>query len=99
MFATTSASPIHPPGLYGPTDGRRALNTAAGVQSLQPAPPVGTITDASGQKPDLPLGRYCLLAAILLLLLDGVVVSLMRTGRLFAPRPLTLLALVATLVR
>ncbi|MCP1227121.1 DUF4159 domain-containing protein [Acetobacter fabarum] len=97
VFATTSASPTHPPGLYGPTDGRRALNTAAGVQNLQPAPPVGTITDASGQKPDLPLGRYCLLAAILLLLLDGVVVGLMRTGRLFAPRPLTLLALVATL--
>ncbi|MFH7810402.1 MULTISPECIES: DUF4159 domain-containing protein [Acetobacter] len=97
VFATTSASPIHPPGLYGPTDGRRALNTAAGVQSLQPAHPVGTITDASGQKPDLPLGRYCLLAAILLLLLDGVVVGLMRTGRLFASRPLTLLALLATL--
>ena len=88
-LATTTVSPIHPPGLYGPAQGRRALNAAAGVQSLQPAQPVGTLTDAAGQKPDLPLGRYCLLACVCLVLLDGVVVGLMRTGRLFAPRRTT----------
>lgn len=81
-FATTSVSPLHPPGLYGPTDGRRALNAAAGLKNLQPATPVGTITDASGQKPDRPLGRYCLLGALLLLLLDSVAVGLMRAGKL-----------------
>ncbi|MFT8417847.1 MAG: DUF4159 domain-containing protein [Acetobacter sp.] len=97
-FATTTVSPLHPPGLYGPTDGRRALNAAAGVQSLQPAQAVGTITDASGQKPDRPLGRYCLLAAVLLMLLDGVAVALMRAGKLFAQRPApSLLVLLAAL--
>lgn len=98
VFATTSVSPIHPPGLYGPADGHRALNAATGLQSLQPAQPVGTITDSSGQRPDLPLGRYCLLGALVLLLLDCVAVGLMRAGKLLAPKAAApLLALFAAL--
>lgn len=98
VFATTSVSPTHPPGLYGPTDGRRALNAASGMDSLQPAAPVGTITDSSGQQADKPLGRYCLLAALLLLLLDGLAVGLMRAGKLPMHRGAApLLVLFATL--
>lgn len=68
------------------------------MQGLQAAQPVGTLTDASGQRPDLPLGRYCLLGSVLLALLDGVLVGLMRTGRLVAPRrAATLLALLGAL--
>ncbi|MFT9359267.1 DUF4159 domain-containing protein [Acetobacter okinawensis] len=97
-LAGTVVSPIHPPGLYGPPDGRRALNAAAGMQGLQAAQPVGTLTDASGQRPDLPLGRYCLLGSVLLALLDGILVGLMRTGRLFARRKAApLLALLGAL--
>ncbi|MFT9424349.1 MAG: DUF4159 domain-containing protein [Acetobacter syzygii] len=81
-FATTAVSPEHPPGLYGPTDGRKALNAATGLGNLQPAAAVGTLTNAAGQRPDVPLGRYCLLGALLLLLLDGLSVGLMRTGKL-----------------
>ena len=86
LFATTSVSPIHPPGLYGPADGHRALNAAAGLTGLEPAQPVGTITDSSGQQPDRPFGRYCLLGAVLLMLLDGLAVRLMRANMLFASR-------------
>ncbi|KDE21107.1 hypothetical protein AZ09_03115 [Acetobacter aceti 1023] len=81
-FATTNVSPAHPPGLYGPTSGRRALNTADHIAALYPEKAVGIITDPAGQQPDVPLGRFCLLAALVLLLLDGVLIPLMRKGLL-----------------
>lgn len=85
-FASTDVSPAHPPGLYGPGSGRRALNAADHVATLHPESAVGLITDPAGQQPDVPLGRFCLLAAIVLLLLDGAVVLLMRKGLLVTNR-------------
>ncbi|MBO1323941.1 DUF4159 domain-containing protein [Acetobacter sp. TBRC 12305] len=79
-FATTPVSPEHPPGLYGPRSGRRALNAAAHLGSLQPEAPAGVLTNAAGQRPDMPLDRYSLSIALLLLLLDGLIILLLRTG-------------------
>ena len=39
-FGRTPASPRHPPGLYGPENGRRALNLGAAAPKLEPAPMV-----------------------------------------------------------
>ena len=39
-FASTPVSPRHPPGLYGPENGRQALNLGASLPALQPAPVV-----------------------------------------------------------
>lgn len=85
-FASTNVSPAHPPGLYGPGSGRRALNAADHVTALHPESAVGVITDPAGQQPDVPLGRFCLLAAIVLLLLDGTLALLMRKGLLISNR-------------
>src|SRR5258708_10700313 len=35
-IATAIASPRHPPGVYGTTDARRALNLSAGIPELKP---------------------------------------------------------------
>ncbi len=85
-FASTNVSPAHPPGLYGPSSGRRTLNAADHVTALHPESAVGVITDPAGQQPDVPLGRFCLLAAIVLLLLDGTLALLMRKGLLISNR-------------
>lgn len=82
-FAETDVSPAHPPGLYGPRAARRALNAGTHLASLSPAQPVGTLTTPAGRRPDTPLGRYCLLAAAFLLLLDTLMVLLMRAGVVF----------------
>ncbi|MFT9399399.1 DUF4159 domain-containing protein [Acetobacter sp.] len=79
-FATTQASAAHPPGLYGPRATRRALNAATQLHMLTPAAAFGVITSPSGHRPDTPLGRYCLLAALTLLLLDALLVLAMRQG-------------------
>ncbi len=39
-IATTIVSPRHPPGLYGPENGRRALNLGANLPAPEAAPPV-----------------------------------------------------------
>lgn len=79
-FATTAVSAAHPPGLYGPKTTRRALNAGTHLTVLSPAQPMGTLTTPSGNRPDRALARYCLIAALLLLLLDAAMVLLMRTG-------------------
>ncbi|KXV58157.1 hypothetical protein AD947_07025 [Acetobacter tropicalis] len=85
-FADTAVSQAHPPGLYGPRAARRALNAGTHLVNLVPAQPVGTVTTPAGRRPDTPLGRYCLLAAALLLLLDAVMVLLMRAGVSFGKK-------------
>lgn len=92
-FATTDVSPAHPPGLYGPGSGRRALNAADHITALHSESAVGVITDPTGQQPDVPLGRFCLLAALVLLLLDGALALLMRKGFL-APKRTNVAAMV-----
>ncbi len=71
-FASTPVSPRHPPGLYGPENGREALNLGASLPALQPAPVVSgakvepLVTRAS----ERALGPWFLAAAIVLLALD-----------------------------
>lgn len=86
-FANTPVSPAHPPGLYGPRAARRALNAGMQLDHMAPALPVGTLTNPAGRRPDTPLGRYCLIAAAMLLLLDAALVLLMRSGFLFGKSP------------
>ncbi|MBO1327238.1 DUF4159 domain-containing protein [Acetobacter suratthaniensis] len=80
-FASTPVSPEHPPGLYGPRNGRRALNATAQITTLQAAEPIGTLIDPQTRQPDRPLGRYSLLAALVLMLVDGLAMLLMRVAR------------------
>ncbi|MFT8585603.1 DUF4159 domain-containing protein [Acetobacter papayae] len=81
-FESTPVSPEHPPGLYGPRNGRRALNAATQITALQAADPIGTLIDPQTRQPDRPLGRYSLLAALVLMLVDGLAMLLMRVARL-----------------
>lgn len=85
-FAQTEVSPAHPPGLYGPRAGRRALNASNQGSTLAPAAPVGVLTSPSGRRPDTALAPFLLGSAALLLLLDGMLVLAMRAG--FSPRGL-----------
>ncbi len=92
-FASTPVSPEHPPGLYGPRNGRRALNATSQITALQAAGPVGTLIDPQTRQPDRPLGRYSLLAALVLMLVDGLAMLLMRVAR--RPSPHGLAAILA----
>lgn len=71
-FASTPVSPRHPPGLYGPENGREALNLGASLPALQPAPVVSgakvepLVTSAS----ERALGPWFLAAAVVLLAVD-----------------------------
>jgi hypothetical protein len=73
-FGTTPASPKHPPGLYGPENGRRALNLGAVAPKLEVAPIVsGATVEPLGETPrDKELGPPLLAAAIVLLVVDMV---------------------------
>ncbi len=71
-FLTAKPEPRTPPGYYGKGDARRALNIAAGVESLAPLgePPSGvTLTDYSFE-PAFDAKPWLLLAGLLLLLAD-----------------------------
>ncbi|MBV9735638.1 MAG: DUF4159 domain-containing protein [Acidisphaera sp.] len=85
-FAGTPASPRHPPGLYGPENGRRALNLGAALPALRAAAPVaGARTELLGTVPaERALGPWLLAAALALFALD-LVVSLGLRG-LLRPR-------------
>jgi hypothetical protein len=73
-FGTTPASPRHPPGLYGPENGRRALNLGAATPRLKLAPMVAgaTIQPLTDSVREQELGPPLLAAAIVLLLVDLV---------------------------
>ncbi|HTW29191.1 MAG TPA: DUF4159 domain-containing protein [Acetobacteraceae bacterium] len=99
-FAATPVSPQHPPGLYGPENGRRALNLGAALPPLRAAPPVpGARLQPLGAQPrEREIGPWLLVAALALLALDlllslrlrGLLAGLLRPAALSA-------ALVATL--
>ena len=57
-IARTAASPRHPPGLYGPENGRRALNLGANLPAPEAAPPVpgARIEDYATAVPERALG-------------------------------------------
>jgi len=85
-FATTPVSPRHPPGLYGPENGRRALNLGAAAPKLEAAPLVGgaTILPLTRIARERELGPPLLAAATVLLIVDMVLAlglrGLLRRG-------------------
>jgi hypothetical protein len=68
-FATTAVSPAHPPGLYGPESGRRALNLAANLDLPEAAPaiPGAAIQAVTANARDFAFGPWLLALAIALL--------------------------------
>jgi Domain of unknown function (DUF4159)/Aerotolerance regulator N-terminal len=85
-FATTPASPRHPPGLYGPENNRHALNLGAALPPPQGAPIVpGAQVETLGLvTPERALGPWLIAAALLLLAID-LVISLLVRGLLRRP--------------
>jgi hypothetical protein len=89
-IASTVASPRHPPGLYGPENGRRALNLSANLPAPEAAPAVAgaRIEDYAAAVPEHALGPPLLAAAVLLLALDLLIAlglrGLLRPGRVGA---------------
>ena len=82
-FGSTAVSPRHPPGLYGPENGRRTLNLGTVLPPLEAAP---TVTGASLEPlaetaPERALGPPLLAFAILLLAVD-MLLSLVLRGLL-----------------
>ena len=73
-FGKTPASPRHPPGLYGPENGRRALNLGAAAPKPELAPTVdGATLEPMGETPrEKELGPPLLASAIVLLIVDMV---------------------------
>jgi hypothetical protein len=70
--ATTPASPRHPPGLYGPENGRRALNLSAHLAPPQAAPAIAAAqTESLGAAaPERAIGPWLIALALALLALD-----------------------------
>ncbi len=84
-LAAPVVGPRHPPGLYGPESGRRALNLGAAVGSLRvattvPGSSVGTL---QGTVRERAIGPLLLTVAVFLLVLD-LVLSLWLRGLLRA---------------
>jgi hypothetical protein len=84
------ASPKHPPGFYGTTDAKRALNLSAAITELKPIEslPPGTTRESfpSGREIDL---RAPLLTAALLLALADLLIAFALRG-LLRKRPVQL---------
>ena len=95
-MSTTAVSPRHPPGLYGPEAGRRALNLGAGVTQLNAEPAVpGAAQSTLGEvAPERPLAPLLMAAALALLAID-LLLSLRLRGLWRAPAMILLLALAA----
>src|SRR5581483_496424 len=89
-IASTAASPRHPPGLYGPENGRRALNLGANLPALQAAPAVAgaRIENYAAAVPEHALGPPLLAIAVALLALDMLIAlglrGLLRPSRIGA---------------
>ena len=89
-IARTTASPRHPPGLYGPENGRRALNLGANLPAPEAAPPVpgARIEDYATAAPERALGPALLAVAVVLLALDLLIAlglrGLLRLSRVAA---------------
>jgi hypothetical protein len=89
-LAKTVAGPRHPPGFYGPTTGRRALNLTSSVTRLIP---LKVASEPLHHQTVLDLKPWLLLAAILLLILDQVIALALRG--LLRPRWSTVAILLA----
>jgi Domain of unknown function (DUF4159)/Aerotolerance regulator N-terminal len=95
-IAATPAGPRHPPGLYGPENGRRALNLSAHVPAPQAAPMVaGAAVEAiGGASPERAVGPWLIAAALALLAFD-LLLSLRLRGLLRPASAVILLGLLA----
>ena len=73
-IANIRVSPTHPPGYYGTTEARRAVNLSAGLSALSAAGslPQGVQRSGYTQAPETDLKPWLLAAAILLGLIDLV---------------------------
>jgi hypothetical protein len=71
-FGSTPVSPHHPPGLYGPENGRRALNLGAATLPPETAPLVSgaRVEQLASTVPEQALGPPLLALAVLLLAAD-----------------------------
>jgi hypothetical protein len=80
-LATAQASPRHPPGLYGPETGRRALNLGGAITSLAASSNIpGARLEALGETAqERPLAPLLIAAALALMALD-LLVSLRLRG-------------------
>jgi len=83
--ATTAASPRHPPGLYGPENGRRALNLSAHLASPAAAATLAVAqTESLGvAAPERAIGPWLIALALALLAFD-LLLSLRLRGLLRA---------------
>ncbi|MFL5283328.1 MAG: BatA domain-containing protein, partial [Rhodopila sp.] len=84
-FGKTPASPAHPPGLYGPENGRRALNLGTVLPAPEAAPTISgaTLETVQGAAKERALGPPLIALAILLLAAD-MLISLGLRGLLRA---------------
>jgi hypothetical protein len=85
-LAATPVSPRHPPGLYGPENGRRALNLSSHVPAPEAAPaiPGARVAPIAGVAPERAVGPWFLALALALMAVD-LLISLRLRGLL---RPL-----------
>ena len=92
-FAKTAVSPRHPPGLYGPEAGRRALNLSNAMAPLAAAAPVpGAAQQAlNGATRERAIGPWLVAAGLALLAID-LLIGLRLRGLL---RPAAAAALAA----
>jgi hypothetical protein len=97
-FADTAVSPQHPPGLYGPESGRRALNVAAKLPALQMASPIpGAQFERLGEvAAERAIGPLLLAMSLLLLAVD-LLISLRLRGLLRLGGATALVVLLALL--
>ena len=82
-IAVTPVSPRRPPGLYGPENGRRALNLSTHLELPAAAPAISGAHEEQigGDSPERVLGPWLLAAAVGLLALD-LLLSLWLRGLL-----------------
>jgi hypothetical protein len=71
-FATTPVSAVHPPGLYGPPAGRRALNLSTAMPALTAADPMpgATVQVIGAAGRERAIGPWLIAAALALLAFD-----------------------------
>lgn len=79
-FGDARPGPSTPPGYYGQDTGRRALNLASAVTSLQPMDDLPSSVERTGfvSAPSVDFKPWLLLAALILALIDLIVSFFMR---------------------
>jgi hypothetical protein len=103
-IATAAASPRHPPGFYGTTDTRRALNLSSGIADVKPigALPTGIARATFAHKAETDIRPPLLVAALVLALVDLLIAyalrGVVRWPRRRVPPAAVGLALLALLV-